>query len=65
MADKNNNDGVVNQTPPPPPPLPTDPTQSPYYLHSRESLGFVIVQPPFSSEKNYYHWSRAMRRMLS
>lgn len=42
----------------------TDPN-NPYYLHPGDSPGFVLISPPLSGEKNYYHRSHAMRRALS
>lgn len=62
MADSNNDDGSTTGTVVP---SPSQNPESPYYLYPGESPGFVLVSPPLSSEKNYYHWSRAIRTALS
>lgn len=37
---------------------------SPYYLHTGENPGAVLVTP-FLNDTNYYNWSKDMRRALS
>lgn len=37
---------------------------SPYYLHTGENPGAVLVTP-LLNDTNYYNWSKDMRRALS